>query len=122
MDPRSPPTTSTAFSGGNASASIIPLRAPSTTSGYVEAPAPTMRLRKSSGRASAAKRTDGEADGVDRGESERVDRLRDELAHLAWREEIVARFRPPETGKVDRQHFELPGQPVPHRRERKDAL
>ncbi len=51
--------TSTALSVGSSSPSIVHSRVPSTASGNVAAPAPTMRRRKSSGRASAAKSTDG---------------------------------------------------------------
>ncbi len=55
-------------------------------------------------------------------EPEHIESVRDELAHLLRREEIVARLRPPESGKVNRQHLELFRQAVPHRREREDAL
>src|SRR3989441_704967 len=51
-----------------------------------------------------------------------AERLRDDLAHLMRREKIVTRLRPPEAGKVDRQHLELLRQPLPHRSEREDAL
>src|SRR5258707_849910 len=68
------------------------------------------------------RRSDVESNSVDRREPERIDRLHDELAHLLRCEEIVARLRPPEAGKVDRQNLKLFCQPVPHRSEREDAL
>ena len=126
MDAVNLPTTSVAFSGGSVSASIIVLRLPSTTRGYVEAPAPTMRLRKSSGRGERRKeygwRSDVKANGVDRREPERVDRPRDELAHLPRSEQIVAALRLSEARKVDREHLEVSRQPGPDGDEGENAL
>jgi hypothetical protein len=114
------------LSGGNASASIIDF----------EGALNNERVRRGAGTDDEAaekfwprergkedrRRSDVKANGVNRRELERADRLRDELAHLLRREKIVARLRPPEAGKVDRQHLELLRQPAPDRGERKDAL
>src|SRR5580693_10257562 len=68
------------------------------------------------------RRSDVESDGVDRREPERVDRLRDELAHLLRREKILAGLGPPEAGQVEREHLELLRQPCPHGSKGEDAL
>ena len=95
IDARNPLMTSTALSVGSASASIIHLRVPSTASGNVAAPAPTMRLRKEFWPRKRSeehrRRSDVKPNGVDRREPERVERLRDELAHCLRREKVVTR-------------------------------
>src|SRR5207248_9316603 len=68
------------------------------------------------------RRSDIKSNGVDRRESKRIERFLDELAHRLRREQILARLRPPESGKVDRQDLELPRQPWPPRDECEDAL
>src|SRR6185295_17830756 len=68
------------------------------------------------------RRSNVKSNGVDRLQPKRIERLRDELAHRLRREQILARLRPPETRKVDRQDLELPRQPGPHRDEGEDAL
>ena len=97
------PMTSLAFSAGNVSASIIDLRTPSTTSGYVGASThdeATKELRLRLGGMEERRGGDVEPHGMNRGDSERFDRFRDELPHLLRREEIVARLRAPMEGKI----------------------
>src|SRR5580658_9013482 len=59
---------------------------------------------------------------MNRREAKRFDRLHDELPHLLRREEIVARLRTSEAGKVERQHLEALRESFPNGSEREDAL
>src|SRR5271169_1161009 len=59
---------------------------------------------------------------MDSREAKRFDRLRDELAHLLRREEIVARLRTSEARKVERQHLEVACKSLPNGGERENAL